>query len=314
MVQHAKNQMDRHTHRVTPSRWFSSMLVGSFCLIIVAGTLVKNYPPLIAGQLGLLDCVGLLFVVLLMLPFGLLAFLLPFLTKVAVSAEGLEYYTLAAIVKSNWRDLVNVGAVRHAYAGSSKMFVSEQPQIILRGWAKYVPWDVMRGTTNSGIPISHFGGFRGRRLESDIQRFAPQLSIVNNAIEFHDSSISEIKQYGDDVVVSFSSAYVHTSVGRPGLDASSGWIQAVELTLKNSTLPLKLPENLSGPLQGGYLKIDSEFFADAIPRPLNTAGKIELEILFCDGERVAFTGDGIALLALGEARYVEEFPPGIKPL
>lgn len=306
--------MDRHTHRVTPSRWFSSMLVGSFCLIIVAGALVKNYPPLIAGQLGLLDCVGLVFVVLLMLPFGLFAFLSPLLTRVTVSAEGLEYHTLAAIVKSNWRDLVNVGAVRHPYAGSSKMFVSEQPRIILRKWAKHAPWNVRRGTAVTGIPISHFGGFRGRQLETDIRRFAPHLCIVNNALEFHDSSISEIKQCGDDVVVSFSSAYVYKSVGRPGVDASSGWIQAVELTLKNSALPLKLPENISGPLQDGYLEIDGELFAGTIPRPLNTCGRVELEILFCDGEKVSFTGDGIALLALGEARYVEGFPPSITPL
>ncbi len=137
---------------------------------------------------------------------------------------------------------------------------------------------------------------------------------MNSAIEFHDSSICEIKQYGNDVVVSFSSAYSHKSAGRPGLDAGSGWIQAAELTIKNSLLPLKLPENISGPLRDGYLRVDGELFEGTVPMPLTLTSGVELEILFSDGERISFIGDGVALLPLGEARYVEEFRPSIKPL
>ena len=98
------------------------------------------------------------------------------------------------------------------------------------------------------------------------------------------------------------------------MDTGSGWIQAAELTIKNSLLPLKLPENISGPLRDGYLRVDGELFEGTVPMPLTLASGVELEILFSDGERISFIGDGVALLPLGEARYVEEFRPSIKPL
>jgi hypothetical protein len=50
----------------------------------------------------------------------------------------------------------------------------------------------------------------------------------NAAVEIHDSTLERIEHEGDDIVAVFS-AYVHRSAGRPGIDAGSGWSQALHL-------------------------------------------------------------------------------------
>jgi hypothetical protein len=99
---------------------------------------------------------------------------IPFVAKIVVSPEGLEYHNLTHVLKTNWHDL---GVVQdfNMHTGATTLLVPGDPEVTVRRWARYAPWDVERGAAMSGIPISHFGGFRGRRLRADLADFAPHL-------------------------------------------------------------------------------------------------------------------------------------------
>ena len=131
--------------------------------------------------------------------------------------------------------------------------------------------------------------------------------MLNSALEFHDSNIHAIRQQGNDVAVLFSEAYIHKSRGRPGLDKGSGWVQAAQLTIMNSSAPSEFPADFSEWLSTARLQVDDQVFNNMVPIPFTATGETELEIVFGSGETVMIRGSGVALIQLGEARYVEEF-------
>jgi hypothetical protein len=163
------------THRYTPSWWLLFLGVGAWCEIIAVGTMVKNFGNALAGNMNLLEYAGLALIVPGMFLFGLIAFLLPLSTKIVISPQGMQYHTFSAILNANWQDLVNLGNIRYSYMGTGTIFIAENPEIIVRNWARHLPWNVANGIAQQGIPVFHFGGFRGQRLQADIRRFAPHL-------------------------------------------------------------------------------------------------------------------------------------------
>lgn len=163
------------THRCTPAWWLLFLSVGALCEVITFGTLAKNFANAIAGNMNLLDYAGLLFVVVCMFPFGIVAVLMPFTTKIVVSPQGMDYHTFAAILRASWQDIVNLGNIHHSYIGTGTIFIAQNPEVSVRNWARRLPWNVADGIARQGIPVFQFGGFRGQRLRSDIRRLAPHL-------------------------------------------------------------------------------------------------------------------------------------------
>ncbi len=193
----------RRTHRFTPMWWLGLLSMGSLYGVIVIGTLVKSYPDVLAGRMGLVDYLGLLFVILGMFPWSILTLMTPFVSKIVVSSQGLEYHTLAYVLESDWQSLVLVGDVERGFAGTATVLSSQEPRVLVRKWAKRVPWDVGRkhsrrtlvlgpsfprekfqvfpvkihNPAGRAIPISWFGGFGGRALKADIRKLAPHLGV-----------------------------------------------------------------------------------------------------------------------------------------
>jgi hypothetical protein len=143
---------------------------------IVIGGFVVNFPTLITGEMTVLDYGGLLILVFLVFPFGIVVLVTPFLSKIVVSPEGLEYYTVAYIIRLNWADVVDAVYRTNGYMDKTTILIPRHFEVIERAWAKLVPWDLAY-VMSEGIPISRFGGFRGKRLKSDIQKFVPHLNI-----------------------------------------------------------------------------------------------------------------------------------------
>lgn len=46
---------------------------------------------------------------------------------------------------------------------------------------------------------------------------------MNKSLEFHDSTVSIVRAVGADLIVSFSDAYVHYSLGEPGVSPGEGF-------------------------------------------------------------------------------------------
>ena len=168
------------THFYTPCWWIASVLIGTLAEVIGGGTLIKNYPYLPPHENELSYYFGLLVTLFLVIPFGILLFVQLFSTKIIVSPQGIEYHTIRYVLWPNWSDLMNVGAVSFGYASSSIALVSLHPQIRMHRWAKSLPWRWQPTVAENQIPIipiSWFGGFFGRRLRSDIRKFAPHLNV-----------------------------------------------------------------------------------------------------------------------------------------
>ena len=129
---------------------------------------------------------------------------------------------------------------------------------------------------------------------------------MNAAIELHDSEVAAVVATPEGgVVVRLAPAYVHRSAGRPGIDAGSGWLQAVELAFASAVIEGPLPE-LPCELDGGTLTgVESR---GMVPLPYATDAAVHFEAHTLTGGRISARGRGLTVRAAGEARYVEEFP------
>ena len=103
-------------------------------------------------------------------------------------------------------------------------------------------------------------------------------------------------------------AYLHRSMGRPGIDSGTGWTQDARLVFSIGSVSGVVPE-LPCNIMNGELSLSGDRYPNEIPVPLQAAGSVELHLVFYPGCDVFITGTTIRLELLGEARYVEEFHP-----
>jgi hypothetical protein len=131
---------------------------------------------------------------------------------------------------------------------------------------------------------------------------------VNAAIEIHDSQLAAVVATENGMIVRFGPAYVHRSVGRPGFDAGSGWTQSVEMLFASGVVEGPLPP-LPCTLDDGSIWGGAEF-RGMIPLPCVVETAVRFEARSLHGDLVVIRGVGLEVKAVGEARYVEEFPGG----
>jgi len=132
--------------------------------------------------------------------------------------------------------------------------------------------------------------------------------MTNRAIEIHDSQLQSITISAGDVVLDFSSAYIHQSDGRPGIDAGTGWTQHVVIRIRGDVVSGSLKE-LPCDLWSGYLILNGRHSDNLIPIPLSFDGNVELHLTSGFAEEfVRVRGNRATLELLGEPHYVEQVP------
>jgi hypothetical protein len=129
----------------------------------------------------------------------------------------------------------------------------------------------------------------------------------NRAIEIHDSKLQSIAISVGDVVLEFSSAYVHQSDGRPGIDTGTGWTQHTVIRVRGNVASGSLTR-LPCRLSSGYLVLNGEHSDNEIPIPLSCDGCVQLHLTSEFGESFQVRGTRVTLELLGAPEYVEEFP------
>jgi hypothetical protein len=139
--------------------------------------------------------------------------------------------------------------------------------------------------------------------------------VQNRAIEIHDSAFDGITLQDGTAVLHFKEVYIHSSAGRPAIDAGTGWTQEAMIRIGNAqvegTFSQESREAYNGYghyLSGGSLRIDASLSENLIPIPLSVTGEIELRIE-CWGEVVCVRGISAQLELIGTPEYVEEFQP-----
>jgi hypothetical protein len=139
--------------------------------------------------------------------------------------------------------------------------------------------------------------------------------VQNRAIEFHDSALDQIALEDDIAVLHFPKVYIHSSEGRPAIDAGTGWTQEAVIRIGNAHIEGEFSKE-SREASGGYahhlsdgsLGINGSVSDNLIPIPLNVQGDIELK-LECWGDVVRVHGTSAKLELIGTAVYVEKFQP-----
>jgi hypothetical protein len=129
---------------------------------------------------------------------------------------------------------------------------------------------------------------------------------MNSAIEFHDSEVASVRAVSGDLRLQFSAAYVHRSVGRPGIDSGEGFIQPAEVVFSNA-----VHSEANGPCIGaisdGAVVVNGEEYANHLPVPFAARGKVSGSFTFASGGVLTVAGAGVSCQVSGEAKFVEKY-------
>jgi hypothetical protein len=139
--------------------------------------------------------------------------------------------------------------------------------------------------------------------------------VQNRAIEIHDSTLGQITLEAGVAVLHFPEVYIHSSEGRPAIDAGSGWTQEAVIRFGNAHIEGDFSHDsreacggLAHHLSDGSLRGNGSLSDNLIPVPLDVEGNNELT-LKCWGDVVRVHGNSAKLDLIGRAIYVEEFQP-----
>ena len=131
---------------------------------------------------------------------------------------------------------------------------------------------------------------------------------MNSAIEIHDSVVDAITDVDGKAVLYCSSVYIHKSLGKPGVDPGTGWVQRAKLTIVDAIIKSTLTL-FPGELLSGYLRLDNAIFDNEIPIPLSFHGDTELRLESWNDQIILVSGRGAELELIDEPTYVEDFRP-----
>jgi len=139
--------------------------------------------------------------------------------------------------------------------------------------------------------------------------------VQNQVIEIHDSALDRITLEGGIAVLCFPEVYIHSSEGRPAIDAGTGWTQEAVIRIGNARIEGKFSQE-SREAYGGYahylsdgsLAINGTISDNLIPIPLDVQGEIDLK-LECWGDIVRVHGSSAKLELIGKPKYIEEYHP-----
>ena len=123
----------------------------------------------------------------------------------------------------------------------------------------------------------------------------------------------EVEIDGDRVTICFDKAYVHSSDGVPGVDAGTGWEQAINIVLDEASVA-KCPDDLPNDIDTGYVIIGGKKSENMLELPSRISGEIEVALYTQYGKKLLVKGKKLVTQELGKPQYVEEFPGDEKGL
>jgi hypothetical protein len=130
---------------------------------------------------------------------------------------------------------------------------------------------------------------------------------LNAAIELHDSVLAEISRLESTVKIALRPAYVHQSVGHPGVDDGIGLVQNVVISVEEGSVTGDVGE-LPSCIFDGEFEVGQHAFPNEIALPCDVAGSVTLTLFLSpDNRKLVILGKRITIRVDGQASYVEEF-------
>lgn len=164
----------KRNHYFTPSWWIGFFFLGTLDVAISVNIVSMNYHDLLTTPWTLWEYIGVP-LVCSMFAFGVLMLVAPFVIKVVISPQGIEYHTISYIVRLTWQNISNEQPEN--WASDEETNEEIAADIYVRPWARFNSIKVKRQAVKNGIPLSWFGGIGGRRLKADLRKFAPHLNL-----------------------------------------------------------------------------------------------------------------------------------------
>jgi hypothetical protein len=133
-------------------------------------------------------------------------------------------------------------------------------------------------------------------------------SDMNTAIEFHDSDVQRIEvDNNGGVVLHFSSAYIYSSTGQPGVDAGAGHLQGATISFAEAKFDSGVG-GCEGALSDGAITIDGRL-ETMLPIPYSFSGPVAAEFTFQNGATLRLNANGVTCSVHGTASFVETYNP-----
>jgi hypothetical protein len=129
---------------------------------------------------------------------------------------------------------------------------------------------------------------------------------MNRCVEFHDSDVASVDQSSGVLRKSFDPAYIHASLGRPGIDNGEGYIQSAEIIFHGVVCD-QIPDGCTGRLSDGTIWINGVPEMNGLPVPFDTEGDIAAEFVFCTSAVLRLTARSVSFTVHGPSRFVETF-------
>jgi hypothetical protein len=131
---------------------------------------------------------------------------------------------------------------------------------------------------------------------------------MNTALEFHDSQVQSIDaDSGGGVSLHFSGAYIHNSVGRPGLDSGTGHVQGAMVSFSEASVQGSLAECV-GTLSDGCISVNG-LSLTLLPVPYSFLGPVAAEFTFQNGASIKIHANAVKSSVFGPSNFVENFEP-----
>jgi hypothetical protein len=129
--------------------------------------------------------------------------------------------------------------------------------------------------------------------------------MTNRAIELHDTTVLSVTTTEGNVIID-ASAYVHASLGRPGIDAGTGWSQPARFTVFEGCV-VRRHDGDSLWVTDGVITVGEQVFDNIVPAAKEA--EVDVKLVFSGAEGVLeVVGVGLRVEVTGEARFVEDFP------
>jgi len=129
---------------------------------------INNAQDIFIGGKDLVYYLELVFNIVLLLPFSVLALAFPFMTKIIIKTDGIEYHTLYYVLHADWKNL-GIGFAQGSITGRTLVVIPQRYTLILRSWVKPFRKIFKNQIQNINVLVSQFGKSNGHSLDIDIQ-------------------------------------------------------------------------------------------------------------------------------------------------
>ena len=131
--------------------------------------------------------------------------------------------------------------------------------------------------------------------------------MTHRALEFHDSKFKALRyNKAGDVQIMLDKVIVHEA-NKPGSESGKVFTQQMCIIVTSPAVEQNSSQ-VDADLYDGWISVDDKKFDNVVPLPFKYTGKIRVMLALAHkDEKILVNGTAIEIVAIGDAKYLEEF-------